>query len=451
MRLLLRAVLLLALLPGAAGAATIAAGRMGDVPYLAPDGEPRAVVFLFSGGAGWNAGLDDAALALRGQGAAVLEVDLPRYLKGLLASKKDGCHYLGSEIEDTSHRLQAELGTTRYLSPILAGTGAGGALAYAALAQAPAATIAGAASDGFDVKLDTRVPLCAGALFARAPDGWLYAPKARLPGWWRVLPQPRRVEEARAFAGAIDGAKVVEDPPDSRADLAGRFLHLLEGPIAKGAEPENAIADLPLTELPVEGGGDLMALVWSGDGGWRDLDKTVGERLQAKGIPVVGVDSLRYFWQEKTPDEVAGDLADMILTYGERWHRPKVLLIGYSFGADVLPFAVNRLPDDVRDRVVRLSLLGFSPTADFGIHVAGWLLSLSSGDALPTPPEVVKLDKAKVQCFYGKDEDDTACPDAAFDGAERVETHGGHHFDGDYGALADRILKGLRTRSVVLP
>ena len=443
MRLFVRVACLLWLGSGAAAAATIQAGRMGDVPYLAPDGEPQAVVFLFSDAEGWNADLDAAAEALKGQGAAVLEVDLKHYLEGLRRSTKDGCHYLGSEIEDTSHRLQAELGTTRYFSPILAGTGAGGALAYAALAQAPAATIAGAASDGFEAKLDTRVPLCAGALFAHAPDGWLYAAKAELPGWWRLLPQPPRLEEAEAFASRIDRAEIVKDPPDSEAGLAGRFLHLLEGPIARGAEAGDTVADLPLTELPVEGKGDLMALVWSGDGGWRDLDKTIGERLQSKGVPVLGIDSLRYFWQEKSPDAVADDLADMIRTYGKRWNRQKVLLVGYSFGADVLPFALNRLPDDLKGRIVRLSLLGFASTADFGIHVAGWLMNQSSEDALPTPPEVAKLDGAKVQCFYGKDEDDTACPDPAFNGAERIRTEGGHHFDGDYGALADRILKGL--------
>ena len=48
-----------------------------------------------------------------------------------------------------------------------------------------------------------------------------------------------------------------------------------------------------------------MAVIYSGDGGWRDIDKDIAGALQEKGIPVVGVDSLRYFWSEKTPDQVA--------------------------------------------------------------------------------------------------------------------------------------------------
>ncbi len=35
--------------------------------------------------------------------------------------------------------------------------------------------------------------------------------------------------------------------------------------------------------------------------GWRDLDREIGENLQKEGIPVVGVDALRYFWNERQP------------------------------------------------------------------------------------------------------------------------------------------------------
>jgi type IV secretory pathway VirJ component len=51
-----------------------------------------------------------------------------------------------------------------------------------------------------------------------------------------------------------------------------------------------------------------------------------------------------------------------------------------------------------------------------------------------------------IQCFYGADEDDTAC--RLLQGkAEVIRTTGGHHFDGNYGALAQRILDGLRHRA----
>jgi lysylphosphatidylglycerol synthetase-like protein (DUF2156 family) len=69
--------------------------------------------------------------------------DLPAYLTALRRGG-DACLDLVGEIEDLSWRLQREMGIRRYHGPVLAGAGLGGLLAYAALAQAPAATLTGA-------------------------------------------------------------------------------------------------------------------------------------------------------------------------------------------------------------------------------------------------------------------------------------------------------------------
>ena len=137
--------------------------------------------------------------------------------------------------------------------------------------------------------------------------------------------------------------------PPPEGDLDERLAALLEAPLAAAAD--DTLAGLPLVELPVAAPGRLMAVVYSGDGGWRDIDKDIAGRLQDKGVPVVGVDSLRYFWSEKTPEQIAADLGLIIDHYREAWQRPDVVLVGYSFGADVLPFAYNRLPaDDAGER-----------------------------------------------------------------------------------------------------
>jgi type IV secretory pathway VirJ component len=219
--------------------------------------------------------------------------------------------------------------------------------------------------------------------------------------------------------------------------------------LAQGAEAPDP-ADLPIVELPATGAGDAFAIIYSGDGGWRDLDKTIAENFQRRGIPALGVDSLRYFWSEKTPEVIARDLAVLIRTYSARWQRPKVMLIGYSFGADVMPAAFNLLPDDVRAQVPQISLLGLAKTGAFEVSVSGWL-GKKPDDARPTLPELERIDPALIQCFYGREEEDSAC--AALDPAryEVIATDGGHHFDGDYDALADRILDGLRRREAAAP
>jgi type IV secretory pathway VirJ component len=192
-----------------------------------------------------------------------------------------------------------------------------------------------------------------------------------------------------------------------------------------------------------------MAVFYSGDGGWRDLDKTIGEVLARDGVPVIGVDSLRYFWRAKTPEQLAADLTRIVQHYAAAWNTPHVVLIGYSFGAGVLPFAYNRLPDDVREHVVQVSLLGIEPRALFEFKVSGWLGAVPAG-AAPVLPEVQRFPPGLLQCVYGTDEPETLCRDPALSGAELIHTKGGHHFDGNYQALARDILDGARRRTAEL-
>jgi type IV secretory pathway VirJ component len=92
--------------------------------------------------------------------------------------------------------------------------------------------------------------------------------------------------------------------------------------------------------------------------------------------------------------------------YQSAWGVHDVLLIGYSFGADVLPASYNRMSAAAQSAVVQISLLGLAEKASFEFHVSSWLGFLSS-DALPIAPEVARLEAVKVQCFYGQEEDDS--------------------------------------------
>lgn len=443
-----RRALLLAFLLAAVPACTrerpprnLEAGRLGSVRVFEPGEPPASLVFLFSGASGWSAALEDVALEIARGGSTVVGVDLPQYLAGLAASG-DGCHYVVAELEELSHRLERELAYPSYRSPILAGVGAGGLLAYAALAQAPAATLSGAVSVDPSASLATRVPLCAGAPVTALPGGgFSYGPKADLPGGWSVASVQKLPPELAALARpAVDG-------PEADAPAEQRLVALLRAVLAGGgSHGERDLADLPLVELPADRPGPRMAVIYSGDGGWRDLDKQIGEFLSAHGTPVVGIDSLRYFWREKTPDQVALDLARILRHYRARWGTREVILVGYSFGAGVVPFAVNRLPADARASVVQISLLGLGSRAPFEFRVSGWLGG-HEGAERPVLPEATRLDLSRVQCVQGEQEEDTLCRDPALAGAEIIRTPGGHHFDGDYRALAQRILDGAERRS----
>jgi type IV secretory pathway VirJ component len=176
----------------------------------------------------------------------------------------------------------------------------------------------------------------------------------------------------------------------------------------------------------------------SGDGGWAGLDQDIAAALSAKGIPVVGLDSLRYYWTPRTPDSLAADTDRIIRYYLARFGKKNVLLIGYSQGADVLPFAVNRLPPATRARVALTAILGMSEHALFEFHVSSWISDDKSGP--PTLPEVNRITGVRVLCIYGEDEKDSLCPKLDAHRFKVVKVKGGHHFDGDYAGLAREIM-----------
>ena len=184
-------------------------------------------------------------------------------------------------------------------------------------------------------------------------------------------------------------------------------------------------------------------MLLTGDGGWAGLDQDVAHALAAAGVPVVGWNSLKYYWTKRTPDVAARDLERILARYGTAWHRPKVLLVGYSFGADALPFLYTRLPESTRANVRSLSLLGLSETAEFEFHVASWIPG-ADGGGRATLPELQRAQGVRTLCLYGTDETDSPCRRLAGPEAKAIALPGGHHFGGDYAALARHVLEAAR-------
>jgi len=418
--------------------------RYGDIQITAPPEPPHGVVLFFSDRGGRTAAADAAALMITKAGALVIEINTPAYLRNL-DKIDERCHSLVGDAESLSHRIQRERKFKNYFTPILTGVGEGGTVAELALAEAPAATIAGAVSLDPAASVASQHPICTSTSVTPVAHGFAYGPPSHLPGKWTVGLSAACPIADRNYVLELQRGGAPIDIKEFRGTVSPgeAILAMLQPELKMSNLPAGDIAALPLTILPVEHPSGVMAVVLSGDGGWRDLDKTIAEDLQRQGVPVVGWDSLRYFWSAKTPDHTAADLAAVLSTYMDKWHADKVALIGYSFGADVLPFAYNRLPEQLRSRVALISLLGFANTADFEVSVGEFLGESPSSGAPPVAPELKKIPPALIQCFYGKDEKDTACPELVKSGAEVIRTDGGHHFDGNYGALARRILLGL--------
>ena len=225
-------------------------------------------------------------------------------------------------------------------------------------------------------------------------------------------------------------------------DLAGKPDAAMSVRITGDTTPAD-IAGLPVVEVPARGKqNDLCAIILSGDGGWAGIDKELADVLSGKGIPVAGLNSLQYFWDARTPEQTADAVERMIRHYLAVWKKTHVVLIGYSFGADVLPFVAARLSAEYAGTVKLLAFLGLSPEADFQFHVTGWLGGTSK-DALPVLPEIEKLRGRRMIAMYGTEEKNSMARDLKRAGVRLVAFAGGHHMGGKYTAVADTILGAI--------
>lgn len=214
-----------------------------------------------------------------------------------------------------------------------------------------------------------------------------------------------------------------------------------------GAMPAVAQSALPLHEVPAAPG-TTLALFISGDGGWAGIDRDVAAALARAGVAVVGLDAKAYLGSRKTPETVAADLTQVLDRYLARWHRDRIAVVGYSRGADLAPFIVNRLPDTMRERIDLVAMLGLGLHAGFHVTLFDLLHSTTSDKDPPVAPEIEALRSRRVPmlCVYGIGEKESLCRQLDDSVLKRVARPGAHHFDGDHAALAADILAALPDR-----
>jgi type IV secretory pathway VirJ component len=427
-------------------------GRFKDLTIYSPPAQATSFVLFLSGNEGWSPRAEAFAQLLARQGAMVVGIDLPRF-KAVLEADGGECVFPDGDLENLSHFVQAYFHNSTYLAPLIVGLDSGGSLAYAVLAQAPQDTFAGALSVGFCPHLNMDKPLCKGSgleLTHGARGASLnLLPIESLNNPWVVLQDSQNLECPVAanqdFVGRVHGAAIATLPSLSERPVSAAFAKLAAANLNHVVAPPAALGDLPVVEVPAQPHSrqsDTFAIIMSGDGGWAGIDQNIAAALSAKGIPVVGWDSLRYYWTARTPEGLAADTDRMIRYYLAHFGKKRVLLIGYSQGADVLPFAVNRLPAATKANVSLMAILGMSEHALFEFHVSSWISDDNSGPE--TLPEVNRVSGMPVLCIYGEDEHDSLCPKLDSKRFNIVKVKGGHHFDGNYAALADDILSAAK-------
>ncbi|HVC21087.1 MAG TPA: AcvB/VirJ family lysyl-phosphatidylglycerol hydrolase [Vicinamibacterales bacterium] len=440
---------------------------VGRTVVYVPAQPTTRVVLVVSGDGGWEPRVARIAEHLAPR-MIVIGVPYPPLARA--AARRGGCWYVASDLELLSHQAQRLLNLPQYTPPVLIGYASGAAAVYAALAPAPAVTFAGAVSLAFSPDLPAARAVCRGETWfprynAARHDNAL-PPSRTLPKDWYVLQGAEdRVTPPAAiarFAAGMPRAHVIEVPgtghgfarADRWAPALDRAVDALweeaERTPVPGRPPPPAIGALEASlkrlgvpfEFRMPAAPEAFMVFLSGDGGWASIDQNVSERLMHDNIGVVGVSSLRYFWQKKTPAEVASLLRSIVSTLAVEG-KP-IFAGGYSFGAEVVPVSLREWTPAERRALSGLVLLAPGFSATFEINPLDWIREPKIHPRTMVAP-AVRASGLPALCIQGAAETDSGCADLEHAPGVRVlRLRGGHHFGDHYAALAGSIVQFMR-------
>lgn len=231
---------------------------------------------------------------------------------------------------------------------------------------------------------------------------------------------------------------------------AGKYLLLLLAILA-GIVPADAqrdISKLPVTvkvpATPVPG--HPVVFYITGDGGMKKFSVDMLNTLAGKGYPVIGLNALKYFWSKKTPEQAAADVAALMQYYAGQWNNHSFILVGYSMGADVLPFIYHKLPEPLKGQVRHLVFMSPSASTDMVVHLSDMLGKTSTPGSMNVPAAMNNITGKPLLLIFGQNEKDFDSRALTISNYKQVVLPGGHHYNDDATGVVEHILSYIVQR-----
>ncbi|MCB0553331.1 MAG: hypothetical protein KDD02_07250 [Phaeodactylibacter sp.] len=439
----------------------------GKLHLYQPAGALQSVTLMISGDGGWKYGVIDFAKTFAAEGSLVVGVDILQYYKSLKASS-DKCYHVAADFLALAAAVEKRAGLKAYQKPVLMGYSSGATLVYALLAQARPGAFLGGISLGFCPESPLSKKFCElnGLTEESVSKGFDLDPDLQLGNRWIVL--HGKLDKVCDFPSTSDFVKKTSDAEfiplenvghgfSHYADFMPQWKQAYHAILADAVRAEQArratmpaaasaskLAGLPLdiTEANPARKGGRFAVFFSGDGGWYSFEQKISERMAADGVPTVGMDTRSYFWNQKTPQQAAQDLALIMDVYCEKWQKEEVVLIGYSMGAEVLPFILNQLPLDKQMMVRETILLSPAENCDFEIHIAGMLGIGSSDYPYKVLPEIQKIAaplRKRLLLITGSEENNPMPAQLKNSGVDTATVPGDHHYNNNSSAIYELL------------
>ncbi len=207
------------------------------------------------------------------------------------------------------------------------------------------------------------------------------------------------------------------------------------------AQEVSVEAKFPI-ELSVNKGtrSDLIIYL-TGDGGWNRFSKNLVYEFEKQGYGVVSLNSLKYFRNEKSPASFAHDIELLSKYYLKEWNKTSLIIVGYSFGADVASFLPGYLSFQIKEKITKVALLSPSASTDFAVRISDLLgISYDVDGKFKVQPEIEKS-QIPIICIFGKEESLLLKRNLKNDGKVLIhELPGGHDYDDSLVRLVQIII-----------
>lgn len=213
--------------------------------------------------------------------------------------------------------------------------------------------------------------------------------------------------------------------------------------IARSVPAQTDINSLPTKILTSNKDSSKPVILYiSGDGGWNKFSTSLIQQFAAAGYPVIGLNAKSYFWEKKTPQQTGADVQLLLDKYCKEWKRNKIILMGYSFGADVLPFVHNNLANEWQKKIKQQVLLSPSANTDFEVHLSE-MLGYRRKNGMSVVDEINKTANCTFIFVFGEADDNFPLNQLKAKNYKNINLPGGHHFDNNVNELADKIEQEL--------
>jgi len=415
---------------------SVIVAKFGKVYIYTQTATPGNVAIMISGDGGWKYGVIGFAETFSDMNTLVIGVDILHYYKNL-RQRPDSCYNVAADFVQLATEIEKKYDLPEYKPPVIMGYSSGATLVYGILAQARPGTFVGGISLGFcsDIELPRMLCEVNGLTQKVDVEGKIYLlqPDAKLGNHWIVL--NGKLDKVCNYPDVVDFVNKTTDAELITLPDVGHGFSKLSNFMPQWKDAFNRLTEksginkvtdmntnqkkplpadinisqvesLPLiiTNAKSENKDGPIALMISGDGGWYAFEQLFADRLAKLGIPTIGLDSKKYFWKRKSPEETADDMAACLNYYGKEWGKEKFILIGYSLGAEIVPFIVNRFPEEMKPKIGSAVLLSPDTNTDFEIHISNMLGMGNSKNVFNVTEEIIKIQTVPTLIIFGEGE-----------------------------------------------